>query len=91
MKWNDGKVKPKDEGMYLVRTQEGLAGIIKGYSVRYFARGQWYIDVDMKVTHWCVIEEPVEFEGLRHDPLGRLECVVGDQLVDRFNIGTGKG
>lgn len=91
MNWVEGKISPPDEGTFLVRTSEGLCGTMIGYSVRYYARGRWYVDIDMTVTHWCVIEEPVPFEGLRIDPLDRIECVAADRRgVDRHNINPGR-
>lgn len=88
--WQAGN--PKDQGLYLCRTTEGFGGSEVGYSVHYFS-GRFRTEPGQTVSHWCVINEPVDNEfGVYKDPLGRIQCVAQSKRVVELNdIGPGEG
>jgi hypothetical protein len=89
MNWQAGT--PSGKGLYLCRTTEGFGGSEVGYNVLYF-NGYFKLGLGQKVTHWCVITEPVKNEsGTYRDPLNRIQCKVQtyDRRVELNNIGPG--
>lgn len=89
MNWQEGI--PTGQGLYLCRTTEGFGGREVGYSVNYF-NGRFRVNAGQTVTHWCVINEPIDNEsGVYRDPLGRVQCVVQAHYrnVELHNIGPG--
>jgi len=90
MRWQESI--PKDRGLYLCRTTEGFGGSEIGYSVHYF-NGWFRTAPGQTVSHWCVIDEPVDNEfGMYKDPLGRIQCVAqSERGVELNDIGPGEG
>ena len=88
--WQEGI--PEDRGLYLCRTTEGFGGWEVGYGVYYF-NGWFRTEPGQTVSHWCVIDEPVDNEfGVYKDPLGRIRCVAQSKRVVELNdIGPGEG
>lgn len=90
MNWQTGN--PTGQGLYLCRTTEGFGNSEVGYSVIYFNGRYFHGYRGVTVTHWCVIDEPIDNEfDVYRDPLGRVQCVAQSHYrdVDLNNIGPG--